>query len=150
MNFINFKLVTPERTVLDQKLLSLTCPTTLGHITILHGHEPLVATLVPGEIHAKSETEDFYIFVSGGFVQVNPNSQIVVLADSAEHHHEIDEKRAAEAQKRAQVALSEQKLSDEEYATVKAALDRSLTRIKIVKKRSHRKNPISSEGVFKE
>ncbi len=149
MDKIFFKLVTPERTVLDQELVSLTCLTTLGQITILPHHIPLVATLIPGELHAKTADKEFYIFVGGGFVQVNPNSEVTVLADSAEHHHEINEQRAKEAMQRAQTALADQKLSDEEYAKVTAALERSLARINVARKRSHRKNPISSEGVFK-
>ncbi|MBI5530119.1 MAG: ATP synthase F1 subunit epsilon [Candidatus Doudnabacteria bacterium] len=150
MNNISFKLVTPERTVLDQELVSLTCPTTLGQITILPGHASLVATLIPGELHARTGKDDFYIFVSGGFVQVNPNSEVIVLADSAEHHHEIDLKRAEEARARAQKALTEQKLSDEEYAKVAAALERSTGRLNIKRKHSHRKNPLAGEAVFKE
>ncbi len=150
MQTINFKLVTPERTLLSQELASLTCPTTLGQITILPGHISLVATLIPGELHAKTANDDFYIFVSGGFVQVNSGNEVIVLADSAEHHNEIDEKRAEQAKARAQKALTEQKLSDEEYAKVSAALERSLGRINIKRKRSHRKNPLAGESVFKE
>ncbi len=150
MNTINFKLVTPERIVLDQELVSLTCPTTLGQITILPGHTAMVATLIPGELHAKTNKDEFFIFVSGGFVQVNTGNQVTVLADSAEHQHEIDEKRAEEARERAKKALSEQKLSDEEYAKVAAALERSLGRINIKRKHSHRKNPLAGESVFKD
>lgn len=150
MNLISFKLVTPERTVLQQELVSLACPTTLGQITILPGHTTLVATLIPGELHAKAATNDFFIFVSGGFVQVNPNNQVIILADAAEHHHEIDQARAEEAHARAQKALSEQKLSDEDYAKVAAALERSLGRINIKRKHSHRKNPLTGQSAFKE
>jgi F-type H+-transporting ATPase subunit epsilon len=141
---INFQLVTPERTVLSQELASLTCPTTMGEITILPGHEPLVATLTAGELHAKTPSgEDSFIFVSGGFVQINPGSQVVVLADSAEHHYEIDEQRAEQAKAKAQKELSQTKMSSGEYATVAAALERNLARIKVARKHTHRKNPLS-------
>ena len=90
MNLINFSLVTPERTVMSQELTSLTCPTTLGDITILPNHTQLVANLIAGELHAKSEKDSFYIHVTGGFVEVRPGNQVVVLADSAEHFYEID------------------------------------------------------------
>jgi len=132
---ISFKLVTPERTVLSRELKSLSCPTELGQITILPGHIPLVANLVPGELHARGEKDDFYIYVSGGFVEVKPASEVVVLADAAEHHYEIDEQRAEEAKKRAEKTLSAEKLSEEEYAKVAAALERSLSRLRITRKR---------------
>lgn len=151
MDVLSFQLVTPERTVLSQELASLTCPTTMGEITVLPGHVPLVATLTPGELRAKTDKgEEFYIFVSGGFVQVNPKSQVVVLADSAEHHYEIDEKRAEEAKKRAQKALLETKVTSEEYAKVAATLERSLARLNIKRKHAHRKAPVTGQGIMRE
>lgn len=150
MNLINFRLITPERTVLSQELISLTCPTTLGEITILPNHIPIVATLVPGELRAKTSTDEFFIHVSGGFVQVNKNSEVIVLADAAEHFHEINTERAEEAKKRAEETLRQSQASSEEYAKVAASLERSLSRLKVVRKNSHRRNPLPSEGVLKD
>lgn len=150
MNTLNFKLVTPERTVLSQELVSLSCPTSLGQITILPNHTPLVANLVPGELLAKTQNDEFYIAVTGGFVQINPGSQVVVLADAAEHSYEINLSRAEEAKKRAEKAMKEVRASDEEYVKVAAALDRSLARLNVARKRSHRRAPVTSEGVLKE
>lgn len=149
MNFITFQLVTPEKTVLSQELASLTCPTTMGEITVLPNHVPMVATLAPGELHAKTEKgEDSYIFVSGGFVQINPGSKVIVLADSAEHHYEIDEQRAEEAKRKAEKELSERKMSGEEYAAVAASLERSLARLNVKRKHAHRKAPLGDGPFF--
>ena len=142
MNFVTFTLVTPEKTVLSQELSSLTCPTTMGEITILPGHVPLVAELKTGELHAKTaDNKDSYIFVSGGFVQVNEGSKVIILADSAEHHYEIDAQKAEEAKQKAEKELAEKKMTSGEYATVAAALERNLARIKIARKHAHRKQP---------
>src|SRR5579864_6330567 len=147
MTLINFQLVTPEKTVLNQELASLTCPTNMGYITILPGHEPLVATLAPGELHAKSQKgEDSYVYVSGGFVQINPGSKVIVLADQAEHHYEIDEQKAQEAKARAEKELAEKKMSGEEYAAVAAALERSLAQLNVKRKHAHRKSPLGDSG----
>ena len=140
MPTLNFQLVTPEHAVLEKELTSLTCPTALGDITILPHHAQLVAALVPGELHAKSSNEDFYINITGGFVEVSKDGKIVVLADAAEHSFEIDLRRAEEAKKRAEKAMSESALSGEEYATVAAALERSLSRLKVARKRSRQKS----------
>ena len=115
MNLLNFQLVTPEKTVLSQEVASLTCPTTMGEITILPHHVPLVAELKAGELHAKTaDNQDSFIFVSGGFVQVNADSKVIVLADSAEHHYEIDAQQAEEAKQRAEKELAEKKMSSGE------------------------------------
>jgi F-type H+-transporting ATPase subunit epsilon len=151
MNTIHFKLVTPEKTVLSQEIISLTCPTIMGQITILPGHVPLVSALKSGELHAKnSQGEESFLFVSGGFVEIRPGSEVVVLADAAEHHFEIDQTVTEEAAARAQKAMSEEHLSAEEYATVAANLERNLTKLNIARRHSHTKHPLSSEGIFKE
>ena len=151
MAILHFQLVTPEKTVLTKELVSLSCPTTLGQITILPNHIPLVATLIPGELHAKTiDNDEFYINITGGFVEIRPNNQVIVLADAAEHHFEIDEKRAQEAVLRAKKAMEEKTLSEEEYARVAASLERSLTRLNIKRKHAHRKQPLPSEGIFNE
>lgn len=150
-NLINFKLVTPERTVLNEELDSLSCPTTLGQITILPGHIPLVATLVAGELIAREGGKEHNIAVTGGFIEVRPNNQVIALADAAEHHYEINIQKTEEAAKRAQAAMAEKKMSAEEYAKVAASLNQSLTRLNIARKHSHRRTaPITGEGVFKE
>ena len=149
MNFLHFKLVTPEKTILSEELDSLSCPTTLGQITILPGHIPIVAELVPGELIVRKGSEESYINVTGGFVEVRPQNEIVVLADAAEHYYEISEQRAQDAVERAKAALREKQLFGEEYAKVAASLERSLARLKIVRKRSHQKNaPITGEGLL--
>ncbi|MDE2312293.1 MAG: ATP synthase F1 subunit epsilon [Patescibacteria group bacterium] len=151
MNKIHFQLVTPERTVLEEELDSLSCPTELGQITILPSHVPLVATITPGELIARAGEKEHSIAVSGGFVEIRPNNQVIVLADAAEHYYEIDTKRAEEAVKRAQVAMKEKAMSAEEYARVAASLQQSLSRLNIARKHSHRRTaPLSGEGVFKE
>lgn len=147
---IQFQLVTPERVVLKKELTSLSCPTTLGEITILPHHAELIATLVPGELHAKTQTDDFFLHVAGGFVKVRSGNEVIVLADAAEHFHEIDAKRAQEAAERAKKAMAEQILSDEEYAKVAASLERSLARLNVKRKHAHRQAPITGEGVFNE
>ena len=151
MDTIKFQLVTPEKTLLSKELLSLTCSTEMGQITILPNHIPLVANLVSGELIVKSSVGEEYIYLAGGFIQVNPKSEVTILADAAEHHFEIDIKRAEDAKERARKAITETKLSSEEYAKVAASLERSMGRIRIVRKRAHKgRVPLTGEGVFTE
>lgn len=152
MSKLQLQLVTPERTVLTEEVVSLVCPTTEGQITILPGHVPIIATLISGELVAKSGTgEDHNIHVAGGFIQVqNGGKQIVILADAAEHYYEIDIARAEEAKIEAEKTLKEQTASNEEYAIAAIMLQRNLSRINIARKHAHRRTRITSEGVLKE
>lgn len=150
MSKLSFQLVTPERTVLSKELDSLSCPTTLGQITILPNHIPLVATLVPGELIAKAHNQEHFIHVIGGFIEVRSGNEVIALADAAEHHHEIDIAKAEEAVKRAQQASRETKMSSKEYAKVAAVLQASLSRLTIARKHAHRRNPIVGQGTLGE
>lgn len=151
MNNMKLQLVTPERTVITEEVTSLVCPTTDGQIAILPGHVPLIATLVSGELVARSQSgEEHNIHVAGGFVQVQHNGEIIILADTAEHFYEIDIARAEEAKALAEQTLREQVASDEEYVIAAAMLQKSLSRINIARKHAHRRTRITSEGVLKE
>lgn len=151
MKLIHLKLVTPERTVLFHDVESLSCPTEMGQITVLADHQPLVATLRPGELSARGPQSEFFVNVTGGFLQVDAGSQVTVLADAAEHFYEINEERAEAARKRAQEMLQQEQLSDREYARVAASLEKNLTRLNILRKHSHRRtSPITGEGVRQE
>lgn len=149
MSMIKFQLVTPERTLVAEEVISLSCPTTEGKITILPGHAPLVATLESGELIAKNGKEEKYLHVAGGFVEVRPNNEVIILADGAEHFFEIDLARAEQAKKDAEELLKKQSLASEEYATTAWVLQKNLNRIRIARKHAHRKTRgITSEGVF--
>jgi len=137
---LSFQLVTPERTVLNEELDSLTCPTTLGQITILPGHIPLVATLVEGELVAKNGKNENYIRVEGGFIEVRPNSKVVALADAAEHHYEIDIQKAEEAVARAKHEMEKKKMSAEDYAVISTILNKNQGRLKVARKHSHQRH----------
>jgi F-type H+-transporting ATPase subunit epsilon len=152
MNKLHLQLVTPERTVLTEEVVSLICPTAEGQITILPGHVALISTLVSGELVAKGvDGEEQNIHVAGGFIQVQDGGkQIIVLADAAEHFYEIDIKRAEEAKTLAEKTLREQASSDEEYVMAAMILQKSLSRINIARKHAHRRTRITSEGTLKE
>ena len=84
---INFKIITPERIMLETEADSLTVPTELGEITILKNHLPIVANLVPGEIKFKKGGQEQFFAVSSGVIEVRENNNVVVLADAAEFGH---------------------------------------------------------------
>ncbi len=145
---LKFQIVTPERSVLSEEIDSLTCPTTLGYITILPKHIPLIAQLQAGELTVRNAGQTRHIAVSGGFVEVRPSGEVIILADVAEHAEEIDEARAEEARRKALQAMKGAvKLSSEEYATLSASLQKNLTRLKVAKK-AHRGQFGQSRGVL--
>ncbi len=131
---IKFKIVTPEKTVLDQEIDSATLPVLDGQVTILPGHRSYIAALKPGEILLKAENKDISMSTSGGFIEFNDNN-LVVLADTAEHAEEIDLARAEQARVRAEQLKTEKiSMNEMEYAKVAAAIERESSRIRVAKK----------------
>lgn len=104
---LQLKLVTPVTTVFSQEVDGVVIPTTTGQITVLPNHTELVSILQPGELVVKDGDKHFPLAVSGGVLEVF-NNTLYILADSAEHAHEID---LAAAEKRAQQL--EQNLKDQ-------------------------------------
>ena len=134
---LKFKIVTPERVLLESEIDSVSVPTQMGEITIMPNHIPLVANLAPGELRAVENGQDRLMAVAGGVIEVRPGNQVIVLADAAESAEEVDVARAEEAKQRAKKIMSEKILSEEEYAATAAALERSLARIRIGRKRKY-------------
>ena len=134
MKTIKFEIVTPEKTVLKEKINQITIPTKDGEITVLPNHIPLVSILVPGEIILKKGEKDFSIAVSGGFVEVLVD-KVVILADTAERAEEIDERRAEEAKRRAEKIKKEKTVDSREFAALSARIEKELARIKVARKR---------------
>ena len=147
---LTLQLVTPEKTVLNKELDSLSCPTTLGQITILPHHIPLVATLAPGELIAKSSGKEHIIAVAGGFVEVRDKGEVIILADAAEHHYEIDSKQAEEAVARAKQDIAKMSAASEEYAKVSAVLEKNLSRLNIARKHAHRKSSFVDKSTLEQ
>ncbi len=144
---LKLKIITPERVLLEGEVDSLSCPTQMGEITILPHHIPLVANLQPGEMKAITDGEPRLMAITGGVLEVRPGNEIVVLADAAEEADEIDLARAEEAKTRARTIMSEQTMSDEEYAATAASLEKSLARIRVAQKGKYRKIHSTPESI---
>ena len=133
---MKLSLVTPEKKTFEGDIDQVTIPTSQGNITVLPNHMSVVAQLEPGELIVKQGNKETNIASGYGFAQIT-GKQVSVLTDLAEEVSEISEKEAEEARKRAVEALKDkERLSSEEYASVAAALEKSLVRLRI--KRRHR------------
>lgn len=130
---ITFKIVTPERVVYEDTIKKVTIPTTEGEITVLPEHAPLVTMLNPGELRVHKETGDTVdLAIAGGMLEIRPNSEVYVMADTAERAEEIDVERAQKAKDRAEQLLKEiNDTADVEYARLQAIIERELARISV-------------------
>ena len=115
---------------------SVSVPSIKGYLTILPHHIPLVTPLGHGEITIRhTDGKEEFLAVSGGFLVIT-TTQITIMADSAEHTHELDEQKIMEAKTKAEQMLKEKQFADDRgYADAVSALERSLNQLKILRKR---------------
>jgi F-type H+-transporting ATPase subunit epsilon len=121
---------------MDEDVKEVSLPTPDGQITVLPNHIPLVTMISPGEIIVHGEKDRKIGLVYGGFVYVEENSQVTVLADSAEHLEELNEKEIEEAKRRAE-DLKKKAVTIEEQVSAEAALARSIAQLKSLRKHRH-------------
>ena len=134
---IHLQIITPEKTVFDDEVDQITLPTSNGQITVLPKHVGLVTTIEPGELIYKKHAKVTHLAAGFGFAQVGKDN-IKVLVDLAAPEEEIEEKAIEAAKKQAEEALAQKHtLSEEEYATAAANLQKALTQLRI--KRRHRR-----------
>jgi len=100
------EIVTPEKSIFTDDVVSVQLPAASGSLGILAGHAPLLADLGVGEcvIKPASGTEQTLV-LAGGFVEVS-REKTTILADSAAFSHEIDVDEAEQALARARELLS--------------------------------------------
>ena len=135
MATLKLEIVTPEAKTYSEDVEMVTLPGVEGEMGIFPMHVPLMTQIVPGEISVRKGGQDFFLAVGEGFVEITGES-VSILTDMAIKAGDIDEAKAEEARKRAEERLQE-KLTDEESASVQAALAHSLAQLQ-VKRRQRR------------
>ncbi|MBJ3786430.1 F0F1 ATP synthase subunit epsilon [Devosia sediminis] len=87
---LKIEIVSPERLVLSETVVSVTVPGTEGYFTVMTDHAPFMTTLKPGFITVTKAagTADIY-FVKGGFADVSP-AGLTILAEQSVPFTEFD------------------------------------------------------------
>ncbi|HEU4689132.1 MAG TPA: ATP synthase F1 subunit epsilon [Vicinamibacterales bacterium] len=131
---LKLEIVTPEAIVYSEDVNMVTLPAIEGQIGIYPMHIPLLTQIVPGEIVVIKDGHESFLAVGEGVVEVTSN-RVAIVTDMAIPAENIDEAKVEEARQRAAARLQD-KISDEEVASVNASLARSLAQLK-VKRRRH-------------
>jgi len=132
-NTMKLEVVTPGAVAYSADVEMVTLPTVTGQIGVYPQHVPLITRCEPGEMIVRRNGQDEIVALGHAIVEITATS-VAVVTDMAIGVHDIDEARAEEARRRAEERLRD-KISDEEVATVNAALARSMAQLKI--KRRH-------------
>ena len=139
---MKLEIVSAEKNIYSDDVRGVVAPSIEGEIAILDNHAPLLTSLQPGEVRIIQDgSEDTYIYLSGGFIEVLGN-QVTILADAAERVEEIDEEKVKEAIKQAEEKISSNQ-SDIDLANAVASIRRDQVRLRIAQKRRSTNRPPS-------
>ena len=80
---LKIEIVSPERLVLSETVVSVTVPGTEGYFTVMDDHAPFMTTLKNGVVRVlEGDTVKMRIFVRGGFADVTAEG-LTILAEEA-------------------------------------------------------------------
>jgi len=132
---LKLEIVTPDALTYSEDVEMVTLPGVEGEMGIFPMHVPLMTQIVAGEIAVRKGGQDFFLAVGEGFVEIT-GDHVAILTDMAIKAQDIDEAKAEEARRRAESRLQE-KLSDEEVASVSASLAHSLAQLQVKRRQRH-------------
>jgi F-type H+-transporting ATPase subunit epsilon len=130
---LKLQIITPEGLVYSEDVEIVGLRTVDGQIGILPHHMRLMTQMLPGEMMLRKNGHEQFLAVGEGLVEVTGDS-VAILTDMAIEAEKIDEAKAEEARQRAAARLQE-KISDEEVASVNASLARSLAQLRVKRRR---------------
>jgi F-type H+-transporting ATPase subunit epsilon len=103
---IHVDVVSAEEQIYSGEAEFVVLPGIEGELGVYPRHTPLFTQIRPGAVRIKvpGNAEDEFVFVQGGFLEVQP-THVTVLADTAIRAHDLDEAKAMEAMRSAEEAI---------------------------------------------
>jgi len=129
-------IVSVEQAVFSGDVEQLIATGSLGELGIMPGHTPLLTFLQPGEIRLFNNGQEDNFYVSGGTLEVQPDS-VTILADTICRAKDLDEMLALAAQKRAKKALQD-KTTNIDYHSATAQLMEALAQLRVIRRMKSR------------
>ncbi len=107
---IHVDVVSAEESIFSGEAQFVVLPGEAGELGIYPRHTPLITRIKPGAVRILPADggEEQLIFVAGGILEVQPKV-VTVLADTAIRGHDLDEAKATEALRQAEIARANAK-----------------------------------------
>ncbi len=123
-------IVTPEKTLLDQEVASISVPMFDGQMGVLPGRAPIVGRMGAGELRYTADGTEYSFFVDGGFLQIK-GTVCSVLTNRSLTLADID---ADSASTELADAIARKPATDEEFALRDRDIDRARKMVALAKK----------------
>ena len=126
---LTLEVVTPDRSVVTERVDEVEIPGAEGYFGVLPGHTPLLATMQVGELWYRKGAEKVYLSIAFGFAEVLPD-RVTILAQLAERADKIDITRAEAAKRRAEQRITTP-APEMDYERARIAMMKALIRLQV-------------------
>lgn len=130
---LKLEIVTPVEIAFSEDVEMVTLPAIEGQMGVYPQHLHVITQIEPGELIVTQKGQERSLAVGEGLVEITA-TRVSIVTDMAIAADRIDEAKVEEARARAAARLQE-KISDEEVATVNASLVRSLAQLQVKRRR---------------
>lgn len=135
MNLL-LEIITPEKVIYKDEVDEVIVPTAKGEIAILPNHITLLTQINPGEMVVKKGSNQQYLAITGGFLEVQ-NNKVSIIAEHAIKAQDIQILAATEAKKRAEKIMSE-KATDNELRIAQTEMLKAILELKVATRHKRR------------
>lgn len=136
---IHVDVVSAESSLFSGLAEFIVAPAEMGEVGIYPRHTPLITRIKPGAVRIKrpDQAEEELIYVSGGLLEVQPQS-VTILADTAVRGRDLDEVKAQEAKQRAEEAMRDRSAVIG-YAAAQAELAEAVAQLQAIQRLRQKK-----------
>lgn len=126
---LHLRIVTPDRTIVDRKVRSVTFDGVDGSYGVLPHHAPMMTALAQAGVVEITEADGKHVslFASDGFAQMQHNV-LTLVCEAGEFAHEIDVARVKAAEQKAREKMAGLDRLSEEFLKAEASLRKALAR----------------------
>ena len=134
---IHLRIVTPDRTIVDRKVASVSFVGTDGEYGVLPRHAPLMTGIAQSGTATIVETDGTSddMFISDGFAQVQ-NNVLTLVCEAGELAGEIDLDRVKRKEQEARDKMAGLNRLSQEFLKAEASLRKALARERLARKRA--------------
>jgi len=133
-NTMQVDVVSIEESIFSGLAEFIVLPGETGELGIYPRHTPLITRIKPGAVRivVPGQTEELFVFVAGGVIEVQP-THVIVLAEVGIRGKDLDQAKATEAKKRAEEVLANRS-TDIDYAKAQAELAAAVGQLAAIKR----------------
>ncbi|WP_421867751.1 F0F1 ATP synthase subunit epsilon [Motiliproteus sp.] len=129
---VHCDIVSAEEEIFSGLIEFVSLTGSLGDLGITPGHAPLLTEINPGPVELKKQGgEEQVFYVSGGFLEVQPN-KVTIMADTALRAHDMNEAAAEEAMRQAEQAMKDQ-TAEFEYSKAASQLAEAAAQLRTIR-----------------